>query len=818
MSIFGLSDDDRKAKLAECTAAMERLSLELRDLILKFPPRDLISYIWSLLLREQTKQKRSRKKRKRSTFDEHAERMDLQLSQLLFEYIHAALATSDGTLVTEFDEKLFPHLLDVANKLQAAVFAYCMFSSAGTEDGPFGKETKDVEFQAKSDWVLIRGNRYQALEEEFYSYVLNPHDDELKAVYGIDAAGIAKEIQAIADAMRLGHLKAFERISKHQARVLALAEERDLEIDKAMTVWLDENPEAAIEIQKSLSELFLGDTGNVSKNSKLPARLLEDLGYSRGQNKEFFSPGPLCGTPMRTLPVRIKPLVQIGDDYFAIDACFIRDAAYRAILYYLLKRSPPYKKAFEEKQKRLTEGAFTDILKPQLAGSQQFFEVYFKDVDTKEWVETDCVVTLDDALIVVEAKSGAAATIASPAENFERHARVVSELIVDAYRQCERFLKYLASADEVPIYAIKNGKHTEVGRLRRDSFRLLLPIGLTVESFAPFSAMSKELPGVQPILGSAPYISMSIDDLFIIKRLLRTPGEFFHYLTVRQAISGIPAAHLHDEIDHLGLYLAKNRADIIINEKLDEADYIAMDGFCEKVDQYFGAIDFTKEEPPHQKRHPETEKLLARLAASASPRWLEADAHIRDLSSDAQNMLGETIGKLLNSLDEHGRRWSLFYGPTPLFLCVHRAGEAANAHELAKIAVQSAIAVDANSVLAIILFAAPDFSLTRAAVIPTNFPSPGTAEFEEMSIRARALKKRAFEIPKATTKRPAKLPSQGCALLVWVRKEIQVLSQQSAVMLDQTFIGRTGAVHGSEISRWCFKMGAGAEGSLAALN
>lgn len=46
----------------------------------------------------------------------------------------------------------------------------------------------------------------------------------------------------------------------------------------------------------------------------------------------------------------------------------------------------------------------------------------------------------------------------------------------------------------------------------------------------------------------------SSDDLFVLKRLLPTAGEFAHYMEVRQAVAGIRRAHLFDELDHLGAY------------------------------------------------------------------------------------------------------------------------------------------------------------------------------------------------------------------------------------------------------------------------
>ena len=100
--------------------------------------------------------------------------------------------------------------------------------------------------------------------------------------------------------------------------------------------------------------------------------------------------------------------------------------------------------------------------------------------------------TIDDVLLVVEAKAGVMA-MHSPATNFDRHERTIRELVIKAYEQCNRFIQYLSSAPEVTLFNRIDNKYVEICRLRQRNFRVILPIGLTVEAFTPFSAMSKEL-------------------------------------------------------------------------------------------------------------------------------------------------------------------------------------------------------------------------------------------------------------------------------------------------------------------------------------
>jgi hypothetical protein len=247
-----------------------------------------------------------------------------------------------------------------------------MASSAGTKTGVFGPDTADIEFRAKSTWVMLRGNRYQVLEGEFYDYVLAPHSDVLREVYGVGSSDIAEGFQAMADASRSGHADAISEMMKQFQAAQAFAVAKKKSLENIMGEWQANNIEQSKSAGRALDDMFRGGVANVSRHTKLPPVLLADLAYSRGEEKEFFAAGDFAGTPYRTLPARKKPLIQLGSDYYAVDPCFARDAGYRALLFNLLQRKPDYKKTFEDRQKLMSEAAFADILSAQLTGAKVF--------------------------------------------------------------------------------------------------------------------------------------------------------------------------------------------------------------------------------------------------------------------------------------------------------------------------------------------------------------------------------------------------------------------------------------------------------------
>ena len=442
----------------------------------------------------------------------------------------------------------------------------------------------------------------------------------------MSAADIAAGFQSLANAIRTGQSDAVDALETQMGEVQALAENRGKPFKDTTTTWAERHPERAQAAALGVNDILFGGICNVSRHTQLPPGLLADLAYERGEETEFFAEGPYSGTPYRTLPARKKPLVKIGKDYYGVDTCLTRDASYRALLWNLLRRRPEYAEPFKAAQKDMSESAFPNIFTGQLKGATVYREVYYRDVNSREWVENDTLILIDDLLLLVEAKAGAAATIASPATDFDRHARAIKDLVLKAYQQCKRFFDYLASADEVPIFKRVDGKYVPAGTVRRAQYRVLIPIGLTVESFSPVSTMCKELSAIIPLLGQYPFLCLSIDDVFVLNRLLPTLGQLAHYLEVRQVLAGMKGVRLFDEIDHLGAYITKNRFDQDIEEQRandkDKPSLIVWDGMSKPVDDYFALPHWESQPIPTQECPAELERLLEALDGTRMPGWL----------------------------------------------------------------------------------------------------------------------------------------------------------------------------------------------------
>jgi hypothetical protein len=751
-----IDEGARKAAAATLMKDMQEIAARMRELIVAMPPHDLLGYVYSQhTMRAMSKQGIADGEREAGGPDDL-----INQNQFLLEYIHAVLASDPAPDKVEFSEEKCAELFELSNRLMSQAMFYAMATSADTKDGAFGPDTADIEFRAKSSWVLLRGHRYQVLEGEFYRYVLAPHDAVLREIYGAGAEEVAAGFQAMADSARTGQAFAIEEMMKQFDAAHAFAKAKGKPLADVMEEWVVENRDQSQAAGRAIDDMFRGGIANVSRHTDLPPDLLADLAYERGEDKEFFAEGEYCGTPYRTLPVRKKPLIKLEADYFAVDRCFIRDAGYRALLFNLLQRKPAYKAEFNERQKVMSEAAFADILSAQLPDAKVFQEVYYKDPVSKQWSENDTLILIDDVLYLVEAKAGAAATIASPASDFGRHAQSVQDLVIKAYKQCERFFNYLNSADEVPLYHLVDGKYVECTRVRRADYRVMLPIGLTVESFSPLSAFCKELPEIVPLLGGHAFISLAIDDLFVLRRFVPTPGEFAHYMEVRQAVAGLRRAHLFDELDHLGAYLKKNRFDIDLADQLKKgANLVVWDGMSLDVDRSFESETWETGPRPTQDYPEEMLKLFGALDATSKPGWLRVDSSLRDLDGEGRKEFADMLAELRRSLSRHNGRCFIYGQETPFFIWLHRSGGTIDWQKVNDKASAAALVRPDQTMTGLMIEATAGGTYKAASTFTVTPPSDRTDANAHIYEDAERMKQRANNNPGQPQKPAAQRPS-----------------------------------------------------------
>jgi hypothetical protein len=641
---------------------LESVSEELRSAILACDPFALINACWMVGLVNLFVEAEADNGR--------MSRVSGELSFTL-EYIHAVLSShSLEKFANRRNGRAAGKVLELATELRAAAAAYCTIVSLRAKDGYFGAVDDTLVFQAMTSWVGTRGYRYQTAEQAFFEFALAPHDDALKEAYGMSASHIARAFQQmITDTYLAPPLELRDLLDSTVSAAVADGElsfeVARLSIRTFYAGFAKSDPQQRKVLPVSL-------TRDVSK-AGLPHALLEDLAYKAGSETDFFAPGSHRGTPFLTLPGRIKPLVHVDGQFLACDPYLFRDSAYRALQRGLVQRLPGYRRQWKDRQTDLSETAFTHIFREQLKSAEVFRSVHYEDPVTKEWCECDIVILIADIMIVIEIKAGVM-VMHSPDLNFDRYLQKVQGLVVEAYDQCRRFINYLASGEEVPISQIRGDRREEVRRLRLSDYRQVFPIGLTMEAFTPISSFCKELDGISPILGKYPFVSMSVDDLQVLSHFLPQAGELMHYLEVRQRVAGIKGAFLYDEVDHLGMYVDKNRFDLFAEFYTQGGERtVLFDKASADINRYFAMIDWKAEAPPRQKYPPILEKLLTSIDCHRHPGFLAVDAVLRDMGASRRNTLDAALRTVLPALAKETYRRIRLPGSDPVMAWVQQA-------------------------------------------------------------------------------------------------------------------------------------------------
>jgi hypothetical protein len=159
-----MDEKERKQAEASLLKDMETTAARMRELIMAMPPHDLLGYIYAQTMMKSMADQRDPAEEQLQTDGPY----DLiNQNQFLLEYVHAVLASDAAPDDMKFDEAKYAELYELSRMLRNQAMLFAMASSAGTKTGVFGPDTADIEFRAKSTWVMLRGNRYQVLEGEF---------------------------------------------------------------------------------------------------------------------------------------------------------------------------------------------------------------------------------------------------------------------------------------------------------------------------------------------------------------------------------------------------------------------------------------------------------------------------------------------------------------------------------------------------------------------------------------------------------------------------------------------------------------------------
>ena len=551
-----LDAPQRPASELELRLAMEREASRLSNLILTQPAKPLIGYIWA-----------------QRTLGEASAN-----DAFLLHYVHAVLSSHASLPGATLSEDTCAEIVACAQSLRDATQAYCDALAANG---------LHAAYEAASGWV----SQGAALDGDFLTLVLGAHDEALQRRHGIGSADIVKRLIAIPVLVRTIQGRAAAAIEAQIEGVDALARQHGLDLQEAAALWSEQNPGAARAAARASADLLEAGLCNLSAHTDLPVTLLRDLAFEGAGHSDFYAPGPFRGTPLRTLPARVRPLLKLAGDHFVADPDLL-GGLHRPILAGLIGNDAKENEAFAARFNAASRTAFARALPAQLEGARIDTGVCYRDVETHQWAENDCLVRLGDTLMLVDAQAGAAATIAPPATDLEQHVADVREIVTHAYEQCRCFFDYLASAPEVPLFRREGGRYVEFDRVRLADFRRAFPIGLTLERLSPHVALCRASEGIAPLIGRYSFMMMSAEDLLMLGRALPAREDFVRYMEFRQA-----DAIRNHEAEHLAAFQSRPPDPVVTSvDEIEMAEVVMPEPQNENVAQTVEVIEPSVEE------------------------------------------------------------------------------------------------------------------------------------------------------------------------------------------------------------------------------
>jgi hypothetical protein len=593
---------------------------------------------------------------------------DLNATMRMLEYTQSVIAsvkpTEESADLT--DEDWDGLKSDVRDLFTRVSFEYQMSSTADRrrQDQNLDMDLEDLRFRTEVFWINVRGERYHVHERQALLDILAPHSDVLIRLFGMDAPALVSELDKVLAKLTFGLHDSFLEMKSLQEAILArmakLAEESPSKSIDELRNRVFEDPDLASKREKVRGEMFGVDLFDVELVTGLPKNLLDELVWSRGEDDEFFAPGEFSGWPLRVWPTMKRPFIRINGRILCFDMFALFDRFYRVLQRVIFQLEPAYKKTWNDRQKAVSEQLPLNYFQRLLPGAQVYGAVHYRwktAGGATEWCETDGLVIYDDHLFISEVKAGAF-TYTSPATDLQAHVASLRNLVLNPASQANRFIDYLESAAEVPIY---DANHVEIGRLSRSSFRHVTPCAITLDPFTELAARSNHLRKVGIDIGQRPLWVLSIDDLRVYGDLIDNPLVFLHFVEQRMRAARSELVELDDELDHLGLYLSDNNYSLSAAKlAAGRPSKITFNGYRTPIDKYYETVLHGEPAVPPSQQMPEK---LAEIVRFLSTSGINGSSEPASFLLDAN---GEYRAQLAAGIDEQLRGHHDLGRPLPL--------------------------------------------------------------------------------------------------------------------------------------------------------
>jgi len=488
---------------------------------------------------------------------------------------------------------------------------------------------------ARITWCNIRGRQYPYHQVRALRDLIEPHDAQIVAVWGIPAEQLCNGLASVWTSLTLGLGNELSRLDIYRQKYGAL-------VADGVTVDEDTDPEL-YQYATALRDLFAGyRLFDVQGLAELPDELLKQLSWLPGEDVEFFAEGDFAGWPFRVWPIFKRPFLCVEGRYYCFDSSSLFDRIYRVLERIVFASGAKNKQAWIDVRAQVTEELPFRYLHRLLPAASVHRSVYYPTgKGERNFAELDGLLAWDDHLFLVEVKSGSF-TPTSPYLDPHGFSESLKALVGKPAEQGVRFLSYLRKQADSPLL---DSSHRQIGMLRLADYRHVSILAVSLDSFTEIAAQASRTSALGVSLGVDPVWSLSIDDLRVYAEVFRTPVEFLHFVEQRSQASQCPSLELNDELDHLGLYLEFNHYSTHATQIASGGARLAFTGYRHNVDTYFNSLlwDENAENPLRQKMPDRLRELIEEVSPHPLPGVARMIGVLLDLSGEARDQMFDYV-------------------------------------------------------------------------------------------------------------------------------------------------------------------------------
>ena len=594
----------------------------IKDKVTKCDPYSLLMYLRNLANMGQL-----------SIFSEIEYSSDTNAIIIAQEYIQSILVSTenkhDPSMSNEEEDALYAQITDDFDALYKELMYFYHFWAANVQKTTEIDSARLNEIVEAQYMYWVRGNRYQIFELEPLKSLLPPHDEVLLELFGVSSADIIEGLEKLRYSLSQEYADAFMELGKEYKLFVQAVD--------AGICPEDAHNNAEKRVAKLTGKLHGSDLINVEAVTGWNSRFTDMLSYGINECTTFWNESEFAGWPIVELPVMKKPFIKINGTSYSFLYYALFDNVYRNIQKGILQQKPEYLEGWKNKQTQTSEEMVKDLFLKLLPGAEDHIGNYYPvKTSLKQTNENDIIIVYQNYLFVIEVKAGSFPST-PPMTDFSAHIKAYQKLAEAADSQCSRTVEYIRKHSPAQFY--NHDKNPTFCLPSLDSFDDVFTFSVTIDNFNEFAAKAEKL---SVITLKEETIVISCDDLLAYAGYFNSPIYFLHYLKQRKASLHVPQYQMHDELDHLGLYIDRNLY------ALDPSQYgdvkkVIWQGFRQNLDKYFNLmfVNPSIAQKPIQNMSVQISEIVEYLERNISPENIYLAHFLLDLSSDSREEFAE---------------------------------------------------------------------------------------------------------------------------------------------------------------------------------